>query len=225
MNPETASLVFLLPCLNEELGIADTIQAIRKIPARMPVRIVVVDGGSHDKSVAVARENGAEVLVTGKGYGRQYIFGFAQIQCDYLISGDSDGTYPFAEAYGFLEKYLLNGDYEFVSTNRFGSLTPGTMGYARQFANWFLTSWTNILFGLHIRDSQSGMWIFRFGCLRKMKLADGDMAFSEEIKIEAFTKLKAIEVPITYGFRVGTSKVNIKHGIKNTWFLFKKRFF
>ena len=51
------------------------------------------------------------------------------------------------------------------------------------------------------------------------------MPFSEEIKIEAFRKLRTIEVPITYMRRVGEVKLSSwKDGWKNFKFLLKKRF-
>ena len=44
---------------------------------------------------------------------------------------------------------------------------------------------THLLAREHVRDSQSGMWVFRRSILRDMVLESDSMAFSEEIKIEA----------------------------------------
>ena len=52
------------------------------------------------------------------------------------------------------------------------------------------------------------------------------MAFSEELKIEAFTQrdLRCTELPIYYRARIGESKLNVwKDGFYNLFFLFKKR--
>ena len=43
----------------------------------------------------------------------------------------------------------------------------------------------SILYFRWVRDSQSGMWVFRRSILSGMKLTSDGMAFSEEIKIEA----------------------------------------
>ena len=43
-----------------------------------------------------------------------------------------------------------------------------------------------ILFGINLKDSQSGMWCFKLEKIKELNLQDDDMAFSEEIKIKAF---------------------------------------
>jgi len=51
------------------------------------------------------------------------------------------------------------------------------------------------------------------------------MSLSEEIKIEAFRKFKAAEVPIPYRVRVGDVKLNSwRDGLGNLKYLFQKRF-
>jgi hypothetical protein len=69
------------------------------------------------------------------------------------------------------------------------------------------------------------MWVFRKDILPRLELASDGMALSEEMKIEAFRKAKAAEVPITYRVRVGDVKLNAwSDGLGNLKYLFKKRF-
>ncbi len=69
------------------------------------------------------------------------------------------------------------------------------------------------------------MWVFRRSILDRLVLSDDGMPMSEEIKIEAFRKVKSAEVPIAYRKRVGEVKLSSwKDGWKNMKFLFKKRF-
>jgi hypothetical protein len=78
-----------------------------------------------------------------------------------------------------------------------------------------------------IVDSQSGMWMFKKEILSDLDLTSNGMALSEEIKIEAFThpSVRAIEIPIYYGERIGESKLNIwRDGFYNLFFLVRKRF-
>ena len=42
------------------------------------------------------------------------------------------------------------------------------------------------LFGVPFPDSQSGMWIFRRKVLEQLRMRSGGMAFSQELKIEAY---------------------------------------
>jgi hypothetical protein len=86
-----------------------------------------------------------------------------------------------------------------------------------------------ILFFINIKDSQSGMWIFKKTALEKIQPLEefnNGMPFSEEIKIEMFTSksIKAREIPSTLKPREGQVKIeSFKDGWKNLKFLFKKR--
>jgi hypothetical protein len=103
------------------------------------------------------------------------------------------------------------------------------MSLKHRFGNLTLAWTLRILFLVNIRDSQSGMWIFKRDALSKIQpletFNDG-MPFSEEIKIEMFTNkhLKTKEIPSTLYPREGQVKLeSFKDGIKNLKFLFKKR--
>ncbi|KYK31442.1 MAG: glycosyl transferase family 2 [Thermoplasmatales archaeon SG8-52-3] len=86
-----------------------------------------------------------------------------------------------------------------------------------------------VLFLINLRDSQSGMWIFRKEALKKIQpledFNDG-MPFSEEIKIEMFSNknIKTKEIPSALYAREGDVKLqSFTDGIKNFKYLFKKR--
>jgi glycosyltransferase involved in cell wall biosynthesis len=216
-------LCFLIPALNEAQAIGPTIDLIRGIQPRLSYEIVVVDGGSRDGTQAAALDRGATVLPAPRGYGRQYRFALERLGHEYVITGDADATYPFPLAYRYLEEHVIRGGCEFVSTNRFADRTTCPMSRMHRFGNRFLTVLVNALFGLRLRDSQSGMWIFRLEAYRKLRLRSPDMSFSEEIKIEAFRRLAPVaELPITYHERIGSSKLNHGHAVKNTLFLLRK---
>jgi len=85
------------------------------------------------------------------------------------------------------------------------------------------------LFFVKVKDSQSGMWIFRKNSLEKIQsleeFNDG-MPFSEEIKIEMFRskKVKSKEIKSALYAREGDVKIqSFSDGIKNFKFLFLKR--
>ncbi len=99
------------------------------------------------------------------------------------------------------------------------------MSFTHKIGNRILTLTTRILFGVKIKDSQSGMWIFRHKILKSLNLTSDGMPFSEEIKIEAWRKFKCAEVPIEYRERKGEVKLSTwKDGLGNLKFLFRKRF-
>jgi hypothetical protein len=92
--------------------------------------------------------------------------------------------------------------------------------------NTVLTVAAAVLFFKPIRDSQSGMWVFKRAALGRMKLTSDGMAFSEEIKLEALLRgLKFGESHIPYGVRVGEVKLQKwRDGWNNLAFLVRKRF-
>ena len=86
----------------------------------------------------------------------------------------------------------------------------------------------SLLFFRWVRDSQSGMWVFRRSILKDMKLESDGMAFSEEIKIEVIRhpRLRFGAISILFSQRLGEVKLNPwRDGFRNLWFLVKKRFF
>ena len=85
----------------------------------------------------------------------------------------------------------------------------------------------SVLYFRWVRDSQSGMWVFRRSILEYMTLESNGMAFSEEIKIEALKnrRIRFRELSIQYSSRMGEIKLNPwRDGFYNLWFLVKKRF-
>jgi hypothetical protein len=85
----------------------------------------------------------------------------------------------------------------------------------------------SLLYFRWVRDSQSGMWVFRRSILQDMVLESDGMAFSEEIKIEALRhpRIRFEEISIQYSSRLGEIKLNPwRDGFYNLWFLLKKRF-
>jgi glycosyltransferase involved in cell wall biosynthesis len=193
------------------------------------LEIFIVDGDSKDKTREIASSKGAQVILEKrKGYGRAYKTGLAQATGDIIVTGDADATYPFNTIHEYIQ-LLLDSHLDFITTDRFAGLKHGSMSLKHRFGNLTLAWTLRILFLVNIRDSQSGMWIFKRDALQKIQpletLNDG-MPFSEEIKIEMFTNrhIKTKEIPSTLYPREGQVKLeSFKDGIKNLKFLFKKR--
>jgi hypothetical protein len=217
---KTISLV--IPCYNEEEGLR---QLLPKIPDIVD-EVLIVDNASTDNTARVARELGARVVEEKiKGYGRAYKTGFKNATGDIIITMDGDGTYP-PESITLLLYILFEEDVDFISARRWRSKSLQRKSPIRIFGNIILSFTMAALYLCYIVDSQSGMWVFKKNVLPNLKLSSDGMALSEEIKIEAFANknIKTLEIPIYYGERVGTSKLNIwRDGILNLLFLFKKR--
>ena len=215
----------LIPTLNEEKSIGETIDQIPKDFADL--EIVVIDGLSTDRTVEIAKNRGARVIMEPrKGYGRAYKTGFAGAKGDIIVTLDGDTTYP-AEIIPDLVKMLEEEKLDFITCDRLSKLDKKAMNFTHRLGNWVLKATTNILFFKRLKDSQSGMWCFRKKVLKQLNLTSDGMPLSEEIKIEAFRnrKVKSKEIPVEYRIRMGEIKLNTwGDGWKNLFFLFKKRF-
>jgi hypothetical protein len=122
---------------------------------------------------------------------------------------------------------MIEEKVDFITARRWYSKNGGTKSPIRLLGNAVLSGSMMALYFKFIVDSQSGMWVFKKEILSDLDLTSNGMALSEEIKIEAFThpSVRAIEIPIYYGERIGESKLNIwRDGFYNLFFLVKKRF-
>ena len=223
-----------MPTLHEEKGVGKTIDSIKKDifnKKNWELEIAIIDSDSKDKTQEIAKKRGAKIILEKrKGYGRAYKTGMSRVSGDIIVTGDADATYPFDRIHEYIQ-LLLDEDLDFITTDRFAELKHGSMSVKHAFGNIMLATALRILFFINIRDSQSGMWIFKKEALKKIQpledFNDG-MPFSEEIKIEMFTakNVKAKEIPSTLSSREGEVKLeSFKDGWRNLKFLFKKRLY
>lgn len=216
-----------MPTLNEEDSVGKTIDSVpceRLKEMGYDSEILIIDGGSTDRTVELAKIHGATVLVAHKGYGRQYKAGFEIASGEIFCTADSDCSYPMEEIPELIN-ILVNENLDFISTNRFAYMDHDSMASVNRFGNLFLTFVTNLIFNFRLKDSQSGMWVFRKKILEEIILKGNGMSLSQEIKIKAFRKFRAREIDSTYRKRVGYVKLRIFiDGVDNLMSLFKLKF-
>ena len=216
-------ITVIIPCLNEEQGIE---QILKRMPDFVD-ETVVVDNNSTDRTPEVARAFGAKVIREEvRGYGRSYKRGFASATGDVIVTLDGDHSYP-VDALSYLLEAFLHLEVDFLNASRFPVRDPLAMTFKHKFGNLVLSLAMSILYFRWVRDSQSGMWVFRRKILEGMRLESDGMAFSEEIKIEALKNpgIRFGEISIQYSSRLGEMKLSPwRDGFANLWFLVKKRF-
>lgn len=213
----------VIPCYNEEEGIA---RVIPSLPDSVD-EIIVVDNNSTDRTAGVAEKLGARVVFEArKGYGAAYKAGLAGVAGDITVTMDGDGTYPVEQIEECID-HLLDNDLDFVSASRFPLKDSRAMNLSNQLGNAILTWITLMLFMRGIKDSQSGMWIFRSSIYAGLSPKSDGMPFSEEIKIAAIRSrgMKFDEYHVDYYPRIGEVKLQKwRDGIRNILYLFKLRF-
>ena len=223
------SVTVILPTRNEEEALGPTIDAIPRGWCK-DLEIMIVDGNSSDRTREIALEKDIRVhLEPRKGYGRAYRTGFDVAKNDIIVTMDADCTYP-AELVPELVKRLLADDLDFITCDRLSLAEDGSMSGLHGFGNWVLSFTARMLFWYGIKDSQTGMWVFRKSVFEneKMRPTNDGMPLSEEIKILArrhLGKKKAIEISVPYRPRVGEAEIHTwGDGWKNLKFLFARRF-
>jgi glycosyltransferase involved in cell wall biosynthesis len=221
---KSLSITVIIPCLNEEQGIETVLRAMPDFVDE----VVVVDNNSTDRTSEVAASLGAKVVREEvRGYGRAYKRGFTCATSDLIVTLDGDHSYP-VDALSYLIEAFLHLEVDFLNASRFPVRDAHAMSFKNKFGNLVLSLAVSVLFFRWVRDSQSGMWVFRRSILKDMKLISDGMAFSEEIKIEALRSpnVRFGEISIMYSSRLGETKLNAwRDGFANLAFLLKKRFF
>jgi glycosyltransferase involved in cell wall biosynthesis len=192
-------LSIILPCLNEEKTIGICIQKILGFLDKFGVNgeIIVVDNGSIDNSIEIAKSLGARVVeISKKGYGNALRGGFAAAQGKYIVMADSDDSYDLENLMPFLEK-LYDG-YDLVMGNRFkGGIMAGAMPWHHRYiGNPILSFIGKMFFRIPINDFHCGLRAFTKEAIDCMNLQSTGMELASEIVIKAsFLKMKMCEVP------------------------------
>ena len=209
----------MLPTLDEE-------EALPGIFNRIPFeelkskgyssRVVIVDGGSKDKTLEIAKELGCEIIEQwgeGKGIGiRQGFEKFLDLGDDELVMLDCDGTYHPEEIVRLVTSIPESGIA--IGDRLRGNLEPDAMTSTNWIGNQLLTWLAVALHGKPINDLCSGFWAFSRESLMKLQL--NSMRF--EIEAEMYTSCAHLDIPIrhipiTYSKRVGEAKLgSIKDG-------------
>ncbi|MFH1756373.1 MAG: glycosyltransferase family 2 protein [Candidatus Latescibacterota bacterium] len=213
----------VIPCYNEEEGIQHVIQTLPECVDE----VVVVDNNSTDRTAELAKANGAKVVFEKrKGYGAAYKAGLPAVSGDVTITMDGDGTYP-SEQIPELVDHLIDTQLDFISAARFPLQNPKAMNFSNKVGNMVLTIAMLVLYGKNIKDSQSGMWIYKSEVYKRLNVTSNGMPFSEEIKIEAIRAkdVRFGEYRVNYHPRIGEVKLEKwRDGFRNLFFLVKKRF-
>jgi len=209
VDPPLVSVV--IPCLNEEMNIAQCVRgAIAALAeGNLSGEVIVVDNASEDRSAALAAEAGARVVSEPRrGYGSAYLAGFAAARGSYIVMADADLTYDFAEIPRFVEQ--LEAGAQLVMGDRMDNIHPGAMPWLHRYVgNPLLTGVLNVFFRTGVHDAHCGMRALRRDVLETLDLRTTGMEFASEMVIRAAKEhLRIAEVDIEYHPRGGESKLS-----------------
>ncbi|MFO1060990.1 MAG: glycosyltransferase family 2 protein [Dongiaceae bacterium] len=192
-------LTILMPCLDEAETLAACIAKARGFLAASGIagEVLVADNGSRDGSPAIARAAGARVIaVERRGYGAALAAGIAAARGRWVIMGDADDSYDFADLSGFVER--LREGYELVMGNRFaGGIARGAMPpLNRYLGNPVLTGLGRLMFRAPSGDFHCGLRGFARDPVARLGLSAPGMEFASEMVVKAALHgLRIAEVP------------------------------
>lgn len=154
-------LVVQIPCLNEEKTLPQVLADIpREVEGVDDVQILVVDDGSTDRTVEVAREHGATRVVSNRGNrGLAQTFVRAldvalEMGADVIVNTDGDHQYP-GERIPELVAPILRGEADLVIGNRQTQIDPKVPPKKKVFyrlGNFVVRT----VAGIRINDAPSG---------------------------------------------------------------------
>ena len=198
---DDVELTVLMPCLNEALTVQTCVAKAHGYLKHRGIsgEVLVADNGSTDGSQALAEAAGARVVAIGhKGYGAALIGGIAAARGRFVIMGDADDSYDFANLDPFVD--ALRGGFKLVVGNRFrGGIRPGAMPLLNRYVgNPALTFIGRWLFASPVGDFHCGLRGFERAPFSALGLRAEGMEFASEMVVKAsLAGLRIGEVPTT----------------------------
>lgn len=220
--PKKAKVIVILPAFNAEKTLEKTIQ---DIPSDIVDEIILVDDGSHDKTVAIARSLHLSVYChdKNKGYGanQKTCYNLAlEGGADIIVMIHPDYQYdPKVIKYlvGFIEEGYLDVMLGSRIRTRQEALAGGMPLY-KYLANRFLTFFENVLSGQNLSEWHTGMRAYRREVLEKIDFEknSNDFIFDTQILFQIIEKgFRIGDIPVPVRYTAETSSINF---MRSLWY-------
>lgn len=214
INNSAVSVV--VATLNEEEGVGPTLEELQKV--LNDPHLIVVDGNSVDRTVEIAKNMGANVLLQdGKGKGQAMSQGIKALSSDarYVVFTDADFTYPAEFVPKMIEVLEHSPDVGMVIGNRFNGEHNFDESVKHPFyiGNRLLAFAQHLVNGIRLDDPLSGLRVVRSQILKEWKIKSKGFDVEAEMNFHVEHKgYKIAEIPIAYRPRLGEKKLKLRHG-------------
>lgn len=194
------SIAVLLPCYNEEHAIAAVVQGFKS--ALPEATIYVYDNNSTDDTCARAVEAGAVVRTESRqGKGNVIRRMFSDIDADFYIMADGDGTYEAADAPTLLTAAIDERLDMVVGNRKDINVDAGRAGHA--FGNTIFNLLFRQMFAAGFSDIFSGYRVFSRRFVKSFPALSSGFEIETELSVHALTlKLPFREIEVSYGTRL-----------------------
>lgn len=209
-SAELPSLTVVMPAFNEGAHIRDSIvRTHRQLRAMTPrFEIVAVDDGSSDGTGdaidAAARELDRVVgvrLEANRGKGEALREGFARASGELVFFLDADMDLPPEQMDVFLKIMRETGADVVIGSKRHPD-SRIDYPFHRRVISWIYFTFTRLFFGLPIRDTQTGMKVFRRDVLARCM---------PRMLVKKFAyDLELLVISHHYGYRIAEAPVIIE---------------
>ena len=190
-------LIVQIPCLNEEETLPATIADVpRQIDGIDAVELLVVDDGSTDRTVEVAREQGVEHIVrltNNKGLAAGFQAGLdacLKLGADLVVNTDADNQYRGADIPKLVAPILAGEADMVVGDRRVSEIEhfSGPKKRLQQLGSWVVRR----LSGTEIADTTSGFRAYNREAALGLLVVD-DFTYTLESLIQAGKMLVAVD--------------------------------
>ncbi|MSP66755.1 MAG: glycosyltransferase family 2 protein [Alphaproteobacteria bacterium] len=214
----------IVPCLEEETAIGPVVAALLGHGIN---EVIVVDGGSRDRTAERAAAAGARVIVEPRrGYGRALLTGLAAVEraADIILFMDGDGS-DRPEMIPAVLAPIRSGAAGLVLGSRLqGEREPGSLLWSRVIAGWLAGRLLRLVYGVRCTD-MSPFRAIRLAALTRLGMGEESFGWNLEMQMRAAgAGLRMVEVPVGQRRRAGgVSKVsgNLAISAKVAWVLAK----
>ncbi|HKM19761.1 MAG TPA: glycosyltransferase family 2 protein [Candidatus Dojkabacteria bacterium] len=194
-------LLIYMPALNEEKGLGGVIKDLpKKIDGIDEIKTLVVDDGSTDRTVEIARENGADVIShgTNKGVGSAFHSAVEYAldnRVDILVSIDADRQFNSKQIPEIIQPVLKN-EADMVTGDRFHSGIPENMSKTKYWGNKQMSRLISLISGKKFRDVSCGFRAYSREALLKLNLLGSFTYTQETIMDMVFKEMRVVEYPV-----------------------------
>lgn len=171
-NRPSPTVSVVIPALNEETNLPLVLEGLPPVD-----EVVIVDGGSADDTVAIAREVRPDAVVvrqTRHGKGNALVCGFAAASGDIVVTLNADGSTDPGELSRFVDALISGAEVAHGSRFRDGGSDLGGQRLDR-LGNAILSRFVNALFGTRFTDVEYGYNAYWRALLPALNLPGADI--------------------------------------------------